>query len=367
MLGGRVERYQVTSKLGEGGMSEVWLGVDDEGRRVAIKLLTAQNAGDSELAARFRREAEATRRLRHPNIVALEAVGQLPDGRVYLVMEHADGPSLDQLLSERGWLPLAQVLPLLRQLADAIDHAHEQGVVHRDLKPENLILVDGGASLKVLDFGIAKIIASDHETLGLTRDGDVFGSAQYMSPEQWIGQGRDPRIDIYAFGCVAYDLVTGQPPFSGRTMELMRSHLHEEPTPPSVRRPELGLPPELDALVLRCLAKDAAARYQRGREVCAALDRLTATLRPARLRDVNPTLLRQLGEALLSAGETDLYLRAAVERAAEIERALGASPESPALARELDAVSQRLRARLPELIPRWAHLAHVMALFDRVR
>jgi len=272
------ERYRVLSKLGAGGMGEVYLVEHLSLRRQeALKVLHPSLAETPQFVLRFRREARATNRLQHPNIVCVYDFGQLTDGRFYLTTEYVDGQQLDKLLG-KGPLAPSRVLRVVAQLAEAIDHAHAQGVIHRDLKPENLILVErrGHADiLKVLDFGVAKIIAPEYkESLQLTNKDEVSGTPQYMSPEQLRGDGIDPRMDIYAAGCIAYELLVGDVPFTGATMEIVYKHLRDQPTPPSQRRPEAQIPEELDAVVLRCLEKDPARRFQTGKDLLAAIERV---------------------------------------------------------------------------------------------
>jgi serine/threonine-protein kinase len=272
-------RYRILKKLGEGGMGEVYL-VEHRalGRQEALKILQASLADQREFVSRFRREARATNRVQHPNIIGVYDFGQLPDGRFYLTMEYAEGERLDALLRRVGPLPVSRALGILIQLADAVGHAHGAGVVHRDLKPENMILVEhrGRADvLKVLDFGIAKIVAPDHaESMMLTRKGQMFGTPLYMAPEQAAGVGTDPRSDLYAVGCVAFELLVGEPPFRGRLVELILAHKTKIPEPPSKRRPEGAIPPALDAVVLRCLEKEPNRRFQTAAELCVALEKV---------------------------------------------------------------------------------------------
>ena len=273
-------RYRILSKLGEGAMGEVYLvehlGL---GRKEALKILRASLDDSPTLVARFRREARATNRLQHHNIVSVYDFGRLPDGRFYISNEFADGDALDRVLARTGVLPVPRAVAILYQLAEAIDHAHSRGVIHRDLKPANLILVvrRGQADvLKVLDFGVAKIIAPDYaESMGATGRGEVFGTPSYMAPEQIGARGDDPRIDIYQFGCIAFELVTGQPPFTGRTLEVMNDHLHKAAPTPSEVKPDAGISVALDHIILRCLEKRPQRRFQSGAEIAAALSELT--------------------------------------------------------------------------------------------
>ncbi|HVV86779.1 MAG TPA: serine/threonine-protein kinase [Kofleriaceae bacterium] len=272
-----VDRYQVVQPLGEGATSTVYL-VDDlsEHRRAAIKLFTG-DLTDRTIEGRFKREVRAAQRLSHENIVRTFDCGRLPDGRLYLTMEAVSGTPLDALLRQRGPLPIPRALAIVAEVADALHHAAEHDVVHRDIKPNNIVLAPHprGAIVKVLDFGLAKILAPDaKDSQVLTRDGLAFGSPAYMSPEQWGTQPPDVRTDIYALGCVAYELLTGQPPFTGKPIQLATAHLGKQPASPSSIDPSAGIMPALDRLVLRCLAKDPAARFQTGAQLAAAVRNL---------------------------------------------------------------------------------------------
>jgi hypothetical protein len=270
------QRYRIVQRLGEGAMGEVYLvdNVDLE-RYEALKILRGSLATYPDLVGRFRREARAINRLSHPNIVTLYELGALPDGRLYMAMEYADGASLATLLKTLGTLPTPRALRVLVQLADAIEHAHSRFVVHRDLKPENLVILsDSSDVLKVLDFGIAKIVASEEfETTPVSRVGKMMGTAQYMSPELLRGVTADPRSDIYAVGCIGYELLTGDPPFSGGLNEILQQHLNTKPQSLRARRPDAWIPPELEKLLLRCLEKDPDRRFQSARELLFELRR----------------------------------------------------------------------------------------------
>jgi serine/threonine protein kinase len=378
------DRYRILRRLGQGGMGEVFLAEHVTlGRKEALKILRAEFADHPDFVSRFRREARATNRVQHPNIVSVYDFGRLPDGRFFLAMEYAEGKRLDVLLREAGPLPLVRALPLLVQLADAVGAAHARGVIHRDLKPENLILVEHhGRSdvLKVLDFGIAKIIAPDHhESRALSRRGDVFGTPAYMSPEQFRGVGDDPRTDCYAIGCIAYELLVGAPPFAGRTMQLMHSHLNEVPDPPSRRRSEARIPAELDAVVLRLMEKDPRHRFQTGAELATALRLVPGfaprTATPARRKSLPPildevtveattedprwqgdapldlaahrlTLVREVGQALLDLDVTDMMLVIGLAEVQELEDQLKRTDaERAAIGSRLDALDQAAQAR----------------------
>jgi serine/threonine protein kinase len=272
------DRYRILSKLGEGGMGEVYLAEHvNLGRKEALKILRPVLADDPQFVTRFRREARATNRVQHPNIVSVYDFGQLPDGRFYLSMEYAEGQRLDAVLREKGALPLPRVLNVLHQLAEAVEHAHGLGVVHCDLKPENLILVEHRRRpdvLKVLDFGIAKMSAQDDQPGHVKKD-QLMGTPHYMAPEQVGSRPIDGRTDLYAIGCIAYELAVGKTVFSGRnTVEIIGDHLSTPVEPPSRQRGMSHLPAEFDALVLRCLRKLPEDRFQDGRELRQAIERV---------------------------------------------------------------------------------------------
>ena len=321
------------------------------GRKEAIKILRPSLASDPQFVSRFRREARAVNRLRHPNIISIYDFGQLDDGRFYLSMEYADGKSVYALLKRENGFAVPRALQVLGQLAYAVHHAHSRGVVHRDLKPDNLILVGADEQLKVLDFGVAKIVAADHlESLALSNANMVWGSPRYMSPERARGIGNDPRSDLYSIGVIAFELLTGLPPFMGSADEVIRAHLKQEPQAPSARRMSAQIPAELDAIVLRCMAKKPDARFQTAAEVFAALSRVPGypaektdtrrrfvpvPRRPSALHDaVAPEAgapfdnvrgaLREVAEALIDLGVDDARLVSGVAQLRDHEQALAA-------------------------------------------
>lgn len=280
--------YRLVKVLGSGAAGDVFLVENQALHRLeALKVLkkVEQNHADLVAQGRFKREIRATQLLSHQNIVATYDSGQLPDGRMFLTMEYVEGISLYDLLQQRGPLPIPLALGILAEAADAVHHAHAAGVVHRDIKPHNIVLADhaNGKVVRILDFGMAKILRSNlKESMLLSAHGSVFGTPPYMSPEQCKGLPPDPRTDIYALGCVAFELLIGEPPFRGKLARLFAAHLTTPPRAPSSADPDAGIPPELDAIVLRCLAKPVEQRFQTGGDLCAALQNVPG-YRPLRV------------------------------------------------------------------------------------
>ncbi len=270
------DTYRVVERLGAGAMGEVYLVEHVHiGRREAIKVLRPEMAADQRLASRFRREARAINRLRHPNIIGIYDFGQLPDGRLYLTMEYAHGEQLDAALRREGRFDVPRALALLHQMASAIDHAHAHGVVHRDLKPGNMVLVDERGhrdALKILDFGLAKVMNPGGGQDELTLRGELFGTPEYMAPERLGDAADDPRSDLYSLGCIAHELLTGKPPFTGSRPLVMAAHMTQTAPPPG--RSVAGVPPMLDAVIGQLLAKDPSVRLQSGAQLCAALEQV---------------------------------------------------------------------------------------------
>ena len=271
--GARLGPYEILAALGAGGMGEVYRARDTRlDRTVAIKILPR---ADAELKARFEREAKSIAALKHPHICTLHDVGD-HEGTQYLVMEHLEGETLAARL-DRGALKLDEALRMAIEIASALDAAHRAGIVHRDLKPGNVMLTKTGAGstgspqAKLLDFGLAKLRRTAAVVSGLsvaatqakpvTGAGTILGTLQYMSPEQLEGQDADPRADIFAFGAVLYEMVTGKEAFDGKSpASLIAAILHVDP--PAMATLQPVTPPALDRIVTTCLAKDADDRWQ---------------------------------------------------------------------------------------------------------
>jgi eukaryotic-like serine/threonine-protein kinase len=258
-------RYRVISRLGSGGMADVYLALDQLlGREVAVKVLHHHFAADQEFVERFRREASSAAALSHPNIVGIFDRGEW-NGTYYIAMEYVAGRSLKSIVREGGPLEPAAAIDIVVQILRAAQFAHKRGVIHRDLKPHNVILDEEGRA-RVTDFGIARAGASD-----MTLTGSIMGTAQYLSPEQAQGFSVSAASDIYSVGVILYELLSGAVPFEGETaVAIAFKQVSADPRPPSEINP--ALPPALDAIVLRALAKDPAQRYADAGELIAALE-----------------------------------------------------------------------------------------------
>ena len=257
-------RYKVLSRLGSGGMADVYLAEDRLlGRQLAVKVLHHHFAEDQEFVERFRREASSAAGLSHPNIVGIFDRGEW-NGTYYIAMEYVAGRSLKTVVRERGALDPATAIDIVTQILHAARFAHKRGVIHRDLKPHNVILDEEGR-VRVTDFGIARAGASE-----MTLTGSIMGTAQYLSPEQAQGHAVSARSDLYAVGIILYELLTGAVPFDGETaVAIAFKQVSAEPRAPSESQP--GVPASLDAVVLRALAKDPALRFADAEEFIAAL------------------------------------------------------------------------------------------------
>ena len=276
------DRYRLGDVIGTGGMSEVYRATDSLlGRDVAIKMLRPEMARDVNFRERFRKEAQNSGRLNHPNIVAVYDTGEADeDGMAipYIVMELVHGRTLRDLVREDGPLSPREAAQVLIPVAHALQASHDAGIIHRDVKPANIMITNTG-QVKVMDFGIAR--ALDDSTSAMTQTSAVIGTAQYLSPEQAQGKPADARSDVYALGCVLYEAVTGHAPFEGETpFAVAYQHVQEEPNAPSESLDPDSLTPtervNLDAVVLTSMAKDPMDRYQSAQELGADLERMSS-------------------------------------------------------------------------------------------
>lgn len=264
-------RYEIQKQLGAGGMGVVYRAFDKELQEtVAIKILKPDLIGDANLLERFKQEIRLARRISHPNVVRTHDLGE-SEGLYYITMEFVEGTALDEVLRRRGSLPLDVTLTVGRQLCRALEVAHSQGVVHRDIKPQNLV-VDAKGFLKVMDFGIARLVEGRQAPgKGLTAEGSIIGTPEYMAPEQLMGESVDGRADLYATGVVLYECATGKRVFDGTSFPtLLLKAVQEPPTDPRTLMP--SLPESFAAVVLRALAKKPAERWQTAAELHHALE-----------------------------------------------------------------------------------------------
>jgi serine/threonine-protein kinase len=276
VVGTKISHFEITSKLGEGGMGEVWLAKDSRlGRSVALKILPPESAESEDRRRRFEAEAKAASALSHPGIAHIYDVGEA-EGVHFIAMEHIEGESLDARMASRPQT-VAEVIDFGAQLADALASAHGQSVTHRDIKPSNLMITPD-QRLKVLDFGLAKLQPtfggdSDDTAQTMTQPGVVMGTVQYMSPEQALGKEADHRSDIFSAGVVLYQMVTGRLPFAGSTPTETITEIVRSPAEP-VSQLNPSTPGELDRIIRKCLEKDAGRRYQSARELAIDLGNL---------------------------------------------------------------------------------------------
>ena len=257
------ERYELKDKVGTGGMADVWLAHDKElDRDVAIKILHDRFAQDNEFVERFKREAQSAAGLQHPNVVSIFDRGAFRD-TYFIAMEYVDGPQLKELV--KGGMSAQDAIDFTRQILNAARFAHRKGIIHRDLKPQN-VMIDEDGRARVADFGIARAGASD-----ITGTGSVMGTAQYLSPEQAQGKETTERSDIYSIGVILYEALTGRVPFEGDSaVAVALKQVSEQPRRPSAVNPKV--PPALDAVVMRALAKDPEARFINADAFLKALD-----------------------------------------------------------------------------------------------
>jgi eukaryotic-like serine/threonine-protein kinase len=261
------DRYRIIRKVGEGGMGAVYQAEHALiEKRVALKILFQDLTRRPDLVMRFLQEAKSASRIGHENVIDISDFGQSADGLVYIAMEFLEGQDLGKTLKAEKFLPWLRARPILMQITKGLRAAHARGVIHRDMKPENVFLVQKEGRpdfVKVLDFGIAKVVsADDNDGPRLTQTGMIFGTPEYMSPEQAQGHPPDHRVDVYAVGCIMYHVLTGAVPFTADSfMGILTKHLLEPVVPPRKRRPDLGIPADVEAVCLRAMEKDRDKRW----------------------------------------------------------------------------------------------------------
>jgi serine/threonine-protein kinase len=271
-------QFRILQKIGTGGMGAVYKASQPEmNRMVAVKILHPKLTNRQDLASRFRREARAMSHLSHPNTVRVFLYGELEDGSLYIVMELLEGKNLNQTVRSEGPLPMERALPILIQACGALEEAHRAGIIHRDLKPENIFLCQQAGLrdfAKVLDFGLAKVTEREMRpgSVILTQEGMVFGTPEFMSPEQAQGKTLTPASDTYSLAVILYEVLTGKLPFDAKTaMDFLQLHVMGTPIPLSARVAGKTFPPALDEVMARALAKKVDERFGSAAEFGAAL------------------------------------------------------------------------------------------------
>jgi serine/threonine-protein kinase len=311
------ERYKIVKSIGEGGMGIVYEAIHVViEKKVALKVLRDDFSKRPEVVERFRQEAKSASRIGHEHIVDISDFGETPRGQSYFVMEYLEGEDLANILAREGTLAPGRAVSILLQCAKALGAAHVKGIVHRDMKPENIFLTardDQPDFVKIVDFGIAKM--SDIETEGapgrkLTKTGMIFGTPEYMSPEQAAGKPLDHRVDIYALGVILFECLTGRVPFVGDTfMGILTQHMFEQPPPLRAVNPHVRCPEELEVVINKTLAKDPDARYQTmdelGRGLASAMDLSGAFTDPTMVGYGDPVKTVRRGPRIIEAQRAD--------------------------------------------------------------
>ncbi len=290
-------QFRVVQRIGSGGMGAVYKAEQPEMNRfVAVKILHPKYVSRPDLVSRFRREARAMSHLSHPNTARVFMYGQLEDGACYIVMEYLEGKNLAQVTRTEGMLQPARAANIMVQVCGALEEAHRQGMVHRDLKPENIFLTTQGGIAdfpKVLDFGLAKVTQREMRpgSLILTQEGMVFGTPEFMSPEQARGQPLDARSDIYSLGCILYEMLTGKLPFdASQPMDYLALQIRGTPIPLDKRIAKLTFPPGLGEVVMKTIAKEPDERFPSAADFAMALKGcLPGEVRDDALRSVPPS------------------------------------------------------------------------------
>ncbi len=276
------DKYEILDRVGQGGMGMIYKARQKEGRGqlVALKVLHGHLLTDLESKRRFEQEASSCKALSHRNVLAVHEFGFSKHGQPYMTMEFLDGKSLSTILGDHGRLELRLFINVFTQICDGLYHAHKQGLTHRDVKPSNIMICKNDAGIefvKIVDFGIAKSHMEKNREQ-ITPTGNVLGSPAYIAPEQCAGAEADPRSDIYSLGCVMYESLTGHPPFyHDNPIKVLMMQLSEPAPTFSMTSPELEIPDDLEAIIMRCLEKDPAARYQTAEEVGVDLWTFAAT------------------------------------------------------------------------------------------
>ncbi|MGO9833514.1 MAG: serine/threonine protein kinase [Polyangiaceae bacterium] len=294
-------QFQILQKIGAGGMGAVYKALQsDMNRMVGVKILHPKLANRKDLVSRFRREARAMSQLTHPNTVKVFLYGELDDGSLYIIMEFLEGKNLNQTVRTEGPFPLERALPILVQACGALDEAHKAGIIHRDLKPENIFLVQSDALHdypKLLDFGLAKVGERQMRpgSIMLTQEGMVFGTPEFMSPEQAQGKPLTPASDVYSLAVILYEVLTGKLPFDAKSaMDFIQLHVTGKPISVNQRVPGRTFPLLLEQILDRALAKRAEDRFSSAAELAVALQAVLqgATALPPQLVETGKAVAR---------------------------------------------------------------------------
>jgi serine/threonine-protein kinase len=271
-------QFQILQKIGSGGMGAVYKALQPEmNRMVGVKILHPKLANRKDLVSRFRREARAMSQLTHPNTAKVFLYGELEEGSLYIIMEFLEGKNLNQTVRTEGPFPVERALPILIQACGALDEAHKAGIIHRDLKPENIFLVQSGGLKdfpKLLDFGLAKVSERQMRpgSVILTQEGMVFGTPEFMSPEQAQGRALTPASDVYSLAVILYEVLTGKLPFDAKNaMDYIQLHVTGKPVPLNQRVPGKTFPPLLEQVIHRALAKRPEDRFTSAAEFASAM------------------------------------------------------------------------------------------------
>ncbi len=271
-----LDKYEILEKIGQGGMGVVYRARHKElNKHFAIKMLHPEHSKDPINIKRFQQEARSASMLEHPNLISIYDSGIAPDGAPYLVMDFVKGQSLEGLLNKEGFIELDRFFAIMAQVCEALQHAHSAGVIHRDIKPSNIMITgDDHEIVKLVDFGIARVMQPTTKSMTkLTQSNDVLGSPVYMSPEQCLGYQLDERSDIYSLGVVMYECLAGTPPFAAdNAIQVIVKQLQQDARPINRLRPDAGVPPALEQIVMQCLDKDPDSRFQSVGELNMALD-----------------------------------------------------------------------------------------------
>jgi tRNA A-37 threonylcarbamoyl transferase component Bud32 len=372
------DRYRMVERIGQGGMAAVYRAEHELLKKsVAVKLLHPELATSDEMVARFEREAVAAARLDHPNCVAVTDFGRTDQGQLFLVMEYLQGQSLSDVVGHGKRIPWQRAQDIARQILRGLARAHDMGIVHRDLKAQNIMLLGAGSPrelVKIIDFGIAKIFDGATGPEIQTRVGIVYGTADFVAPERLAGKaGTDPRSDLYSVGVLVYEMVTGSRPFHMKDpYDTVRRALTEPPRPPREVAPDAEIPVELEAVILRGLAKDPAERYQTARDFLAALDPgvLPETAPDVAIpvatapRSARPVIVALAGAFVVLCGLAVVY---AVGRPSQGSHPalLGTSLGAPGTATSPGALDREL-ARLVEAAATGATVEERQSAFDRL-